>query len=140
MPIHFEFVSSNEKIITFPNLPLYILDSFFGKFNHLATIQTTKVAVVFMSIDMFVVQMTILEVGFLDEAALEQQGNGTVNRGLGNFLILTPEQRVKFIHVKMVMDGEYRSDYLFTLGCFSQTLIANESPEYLNFTFHGNPY
>jgi hypothetical protein len=98
------------------------------------------VAVVFMPIDVFVVQMTILEVGLLDEAALKQQGNGTVDRGLGNFLILTPEQRVKFIHVKMVMDGEYRSDYLFTLWCFSQTLIANKFPEYLNFTFHANPY
>jgi hypothetical protein len=38
------------------------------------------------------------------------------------------------------MDGEYRSDYLFTLGCFSQSLIANEFPEYLNFTFHVDPY
>ena len=72
MPIHLEFVSSYEKIITFPDLPFYIFDSFFGKFNHLASIETTKVAVVFMPIDMFVVQVTILEVGLLDEAALEQ--------------------------------------------------------------------
>jgi hypothetical protein len=93
-----------------------------------------------MPIDMFVVQMPILEVGFLDEAALKQQGNGTVNRGFGDFLVLTPEYHVKFIHVKMIMDGEYRSDYLFTLGCFSQALIENEFSEYLNFTFHVDPY
>jgi hypothetical protein len=40
----------------------------------------------------------------------------------------------------MVVDGKYRSDNLFALGCFPQTLIANEFSEYLNFAFHADPY
>jgi hypothetical protein len=53
------------------NLLLNILYSFFGELHHLAAIHAAKVAVVVMSINVFIMEMTVFKIRLLDETTLE---------------------------------------------------------------------
>jgi hypothetical protein len=69
--VHLQLVSGHLKIVALTNLLLHIFDSFLCKLHHFSTIQTAKVAMVFMSIDVFIVQMTIFEIGLLNETTFK---------------------------------------------------------------------
>jgi hypothetical protein len=69
--VHFQFVPSYYEFVVLANLPLNLLYSFFGELHHLAAIHAAKVTVVVMSINVFIMEMTVFKVSFLDETTLE---------------------------------------------------------------------
>ena len=64
--IHFQFVPSYDEFVVLANLLLNLPYSVFGKLYHLAAIHTAKVTVVLMSIDVFIVEMAVFKICFLD--------------------------------------------------------------------------
>ena len=140
VPINIKFVSCYEELIKVSNLLLHTLDGFLGELHQLPAIETAKMAVVIMPVDVFVMLVTVFEVGFLNEAALKKQRYGAVDCGLGNLLVLLSKLYVKFVHIIMVMDRKDRLNHLLPFRGISQALIANEFSENLYLTFHGIPY
>jgi len=69
--VHFHFVPSYYEFVVLANLPLNLLYSFFGELNHLTAIHAAKVAVVVMSINVFIMEMTVFKICLLDETTLE---------------------------------------------------------------------
>jgi hypothetical protein len=52
---------------------------------------------------MFIVPMAVTKIYFPDQAAVDKQGQGPVNGGLGNLDPLLAQPEIKFIHIKMLM-------------------------------------
>jgi hypothetical protein len=65
-------VSCNQVVIFFGQFSFQLFHALFLKLNNLSAAQTTKVAVVFMTIDVFVVEVAILIVGFLNQAGFQK--------------------------------------------------------------------
>ena len=57
----------------------------------------------FMAIDMFIMEVAILEKDLFDQSTLDEQRNRSVNRRLGNDLFLISHAEEKLIHIEVVM-------------------------------------
>ena len=79
-----------RKVILFANPTLNGLDFIICKLNDPAAADTTEVAVMFMAIDVLVVQMAVLEIDLFDQSAVDKKGDGPVKGGLGDPLLLVP--------------------------------------------------
>ena len=82
-------VGQGEPILT-ADFILDLFDSIVGKFDDFATGDAAEVAVVFLAENPLIVKVAVLEVDPLDQAAVDEQGDGPVYGGIGNPLILVP--------------------------------------------------
>jgi hypothetical protein len=65
---------------------------------------------VFTSMNMFVVVMTIFEKDLFDQTALYEEGDGSINGCLGNSLLSFLEPQIELVNVKVVV---LREDFLY---------------------------
>jgi hypothetical protein len=69
--VHFQFVPSYYEFVVLGNLLLNLLYGFFSELHHLAAIYAAKVTVMVMSINVFIMEMTVFKIRFLDETTLQ---------------------------------------------------------------------
>jgi hypothetical protein len=110
---------------------------FLLKLNNLSAIQTPKVAVVFMAIDVFVMEVAVFKIGLLNEAGFQKIRNEAVYGGLGDLFFLVFQPQIELIYVEVIMCGKDLLDDGLTLRGISKPLFANKLSEYLYLTFHG---
>jgi hypothetical protein len=78
-----------------------------------STADAPQVAMMFMTIDMFIMEVAILEIDLLDQAAFDKEGEGSVNRSLGKYLVLFSHTKKKLIHIEVVVDRKnFFNDHL----------------------------
>lgn len=134
--VDLEPVADHPETIAAAKALLHFLNGVLCEFYYFSTIYTAKMAVVLMAIYVFIMSVAGLEVCFLDEAAFEEQGDGPVDGGLGNLVILPSEPLVEFIHVEMIMNGKDHPDYFLSLGGIPQSFSVDEFPEDIDFVVH----
>ena len=60
----------------------------------------------FMTIDMFIMEVSILEKDLFDQSTFDEERDDPVNRSLGNDLFLVSHAEKKPIHIEVIMDGK----------------------------------
>jgi hypothetical protein len=89
--------------------------------------------VVLMTINMLIMEMAILEIDLFDQAAFNEEGNGSVNRGLRDPLLLVSQTDKKAISIEMVMSRKDLFDDQFSLRRVPKALFSDVFPKFLNF-------
>ena len=79
------------KAVLFPDFSLNAHDFIICKLDDPAAGDTSKVAVMFMAVDVLVVEMAVFEIDFFNQSAVDEEGDGSVQGGLGNPLLLVPQ-------------------------------------------------
>lgn len=80
-----------RKVVLFPDPALNGPNLIICKLNDLSTTHTSEVAVMFMTIDVLIVEMTVLEIDLLDQSAVDEEGDGPVEGGLGDSFFLVSQ-------------------------------------------------
>ena len=91
---------------------------------------------VVMAVNMLVVPVPLGEIHLPDEAAIQKEGQGAVNGGLGDLGALALEQQIKLIHIKMAVPGENFPQNLLALRGAPQPPLPDIFLKYLEFGFH----
>ena len=87
----------------------------------------------YMTIDMFVMEVAILEKDLFDQSTFDEERNDSVNRSLGNDLFLVSNAEKKPIHIEVIMDGKnLLNDYL-PFRSVSEPFFLDVIPEFLDF-------
>jgi hypothetical protein len=95
-----------RKVVLFPDPALNAVDFIICKLNDSAAVDTTKVAVMLVTIDVLVVKVAVLEIDLLNQSAIYKEGDGPVEGGLGDSLLFVPQPQKELIHVEVIMDRE----------------------------------
>jgi hypothetical protein len=91
---------------------------------------------VVVAINMLVVPVAFKKIHLPDEAAIHEEGQGPVNRGLGDLGAFALEQQIKLIHIKMAVPGEDLPQNLLALRGAPQPPLLDIFLKYLKFGFH----
>lgn len=92
----------NETVLL-PDLILNPHDFTTRKLEDFPATDTSEVTVVFVTINVLIMEVTVFEIDLLDEATLNEEGNRSVDRRLGNDLFLVSQPKKKLVHIKVVM-------------------------------------
>ncbi len=92
-----------DETVLSPDLFLNLFDFIIRELKVPSAADAPDVTVMFMSIDMFIVEVAILEKDLFDQSTLDEQGNSSVNRSLGNDLLLVSHAQKKPIYIEVIM-------------------------------------
>jgi len=81
---------SNCEIVLSADIILKVQDFIICELKNTAAANASKMAVMFVTVNMFVMQMPVLEIDLLDEATFDEKRDRPVNGSLGNSLLLVP--------------------------------------------------
>jgi len=95
-----------SKIVLFPDPALNRRDSVICKLNDPSAADTSEVTVMFVAIDVLIVEMAVLEIDLLNQSAVDEEGDGPVQGGLGDPLLLVPQPQEELIHIEVIVDRE----------------------------------
>jgi hypothetical protein len=104
-----------SKAVFLPDPSLYGSDLIICKLNDSAAVDTTKVAVMLVTIDVLIVEVAVLEIDLLNQSTFNKEGDGPVEGGLGDSLLFVPQTQKEIIHVEVIMDREDLLDNRFPL-------------------------
>ena len=90
---YLELVAFYLKIVLIRKALLYCCYGFFIKFYDFSTIHAPQVAVVVMAVDVFIVEMAVFEIGFLNQTGFQQQGNDAVDGRFGDLFVFFFKRR-----------------------------------------------
>jgi len=93
--------------------------------------QAAQVIVVGVAVNMLVMPVALAEVHLPDQAAIDEQGQGPVNGGLGDLDPLLPELQIKAVHVEMPVNFEDLPENPFPLRRAAQLPAADIILKYL---------
>lgn len=119
------------KVVPLPDPILNGPDCIICKLNDPAAADTSEVAVMLVAIDVFVVEVAILEIDFLNQTTVNEERNGPVEGGLGDPLVLVSQTHKEFIDVEVIVDGEDFLDDRFPLRGVSHPLFLDVFPKFL---------
>jgi len=88
--------------------------------------------VLFVTIDMFIVEVTILEIDLLDQSTFDEKGNGSVDRRPRNDLFLVPQSQKKLIHVKVIVNRENLLDNRLPFRGVAKSLVSDKCTKFSN--------
>jgi hypothetical protein len=125
-------MGSDGKIVLFSDFTLDAYDFIICKLDDPAAADTSKVAVMFVAIDVLVVEMAVLEIDLLNQSAVDEEGDGPVQGGLGDPLLLVPQPQKEFIHIKMIVDGEDLIDNRLAFRRIPQPLFFDVFAKFLD--------
>jgi hypothetical protein len=94
------------------------------------------VTVMFVAIDVLIVEMAVLEIDLFNQSAVDEEGDGPIEGGLGDRFSFIPQTEVEFIHVEVIVDGENLINDRLTLRCIAQPLFPDIFPKFL-YGIHG---
>jgi hypothetical protein len=121
-----------SKAVLFPDPGLNGSDYIICKLNDPAAADTSEVAVMFVAIDVLIVEMAVLEIDFLNQSAVDEEGDSPVEGGLGDSFLLVSQPQKEFIHVEVIVDGkDFLNDRLSLRGV-SHPLFLDVFPELLD--------
>jgi hypothetical protein len=95
-----------SKVVLFPNPALNGPDFIICKLNNPATADTSEVAVMFVAIDVLIVKVSVLKIDLLNQSTVDEEGDGPVEGGLGNPLLLVPQPQKELIDIEVIVDRE----------------------------------
>lgn len=121
-----------SKAVLFSDPVLNGPDFIFRKLDDPPAAYASQVAVMLVTIDMFIVEMAVLEIDLLDKAAFDEEGDGPVQGGLGDPLFLVPQPQEELIHVEVVVDSENLLDDRFPLRRVAKPLFFDVFPKFLD--------
>lgn len=87
----------------------------------------------FMTVDMFVMEVTVLKIDLLDQSTFNEQGNGSVKRSLRNPLFLVSQTEKKLIYIKVIMERKNLLNDYFPFRSVSEPLLLDIFPKFMNF-------
>lgn len=93
-----------DETVLFPDQILDLYDFIICKLKVPAAADAPEVAVMFMTIDMFIMEVAILEEDLFDQSTFDEERDDSVNRSLGNDLFLVSHAEKKLIHIEVIMD------------------------------------
>jgi len=93
-----------DETVLFPHLVLNLCDFVIRELKDPSAADASEMAVMFVTINVFIVEMTILEIDLLDQSTFHEEGNGSVNRSLGNYLFLVSQAQKELIHIEVIMN------------------------------------
>lgn len=126
-------MGSYDETVRFLDLILNSYDFVIGKLHDSSAADASDVAVVPVTIDMFVMEVTIRKIDLLDQSTLDQEGNGSVDRSLGNYLSLVSQTQKKIIHIKVIMGRKNLLNDRLPFRCVPEPLLLDILSEFLNF-------
>jgi hypothetical protein len=126
----------HSKAVLFPNTILNGPDFIICKLNDPAAANTSEVTVMFVAIDVLIVEMAVLEIDFLNQSAVDEEGDGPVEGGLGDALLLVPQPQKELIHVEVIVDREDLIDNRLPFRRVSQPLFLDVFTKFL-YSIHG---
>ena len=86
----------------------------------------------FVAIDVLIVEMAVLEIDFLYQSAIDKKGDSSVDRGLGDPLILIPQPQKELIYVEVIMDCEDLFNNRLPFRRVAKPLFLDIFPKLLN--------
>jgi len=95
-----------SKVVFFPDAALNDPDFIICKLNDPAAAHASEVTVLFLAIDVFIVEMPVLEIDLLNQSAVDEERDGPVEGGLGDPLLLVPQPQEELIHIEVIVDRE----------------------------------
>jgi hypothetical protein len=95
-----------SKIVLFPDPGLNDPDFIICKLNDPSAADTSEVTVMFVAIDVLIVEMAVLEIDLFNQSAVDEEGYGPVQGGLGDPFFLVPQSQKELIHVEVIVDSE----------------------------------
>jgi hypothetical protein len=99
-------MGSDDKIVFFSDFTLDAHDFIICKLDDPAAAATSKVAVMFVAIDVLVVAMTVLEIDLLNQSTVDEEGDGSIQGGLRDSLLFIPQTQKEFVYVEVIVDRE----------------------------------
>jgi hypothetical protein len=94
------------KVVLFPDPGLNGHDFIICKLNDPSAAHASEVTVMFVAIDVFIVEMPVLEIDLLNQSAVDEERDGPVEGGLGDPLLLVPQPQEELIHIEVIVDRE----------------------------------
>jgi hypothetical protein len=125
-----------SKAVLLPDPSLNGPDRIICKLNDSAAVDTSEVAMMFVAIDTLIVEMAVLEIDLFNQTAVNEEGDGPVEGGLGNPLLLVSQPQEEFIDVEVIVDGEDFLNDRLPLRGVSHPLFLNIFPKFLD-SIHG---
>jgi hypothetical protein len=108
-------------------------DFVFWEFNDPPAANTSQVAVISVTVDMFIMEVAILEIDLLDQSTFNEQRKGSVDRGLANGFVLVPQTKKKLIHIEVTVNRENGPDDRLPFRSVPQPFLLDKFPKFLNF-------
>lgn len=123
---------SYDKTVLLPDLIPNFHEFIVSNLKDPSAADTSEMAVMFVTIDVFIVEVAIFEIDFLDQFAFDEEGKSSVNRGLRNDHFLVSQTQKELIRIKVIMKRENLLNDHLPLRCVPQPLLLDVFPEFLN--------
>jgi hypothetical protein len=116
---------SQNETISLSDPILYIEDFILGELEDRPTADAPKMRVVPMTINVFIVQVTVLEIHLFDQSALDEKGDGSVYRSPGNDSFLISQTEKKLVRIEVIMNREDLPNDHLPFSCVPKSLLSN---------------
>lgn len=87
---------------------------------------------IFVSIDVFIIEAASIEINRLDEPAFDEKGDSPVQGCLGDPFSLVPQSQKKSIHIEVVVNREDLLNDRLPLRRPSKPLCLDIFPKFIN--------
>jgi hypothetical protein len=121
-----------RKVVLFPNPGLNGPDFIICKLNDSAAADTSEVAVMFVAIDLLVMEVAVLEINLLNQSTVDKEGDCPIQGGLGDPLLLVPQPQEELIDIEVIADREDFIDNRFPFRCIAEALFLNVFAKFLD--------
>lgn len=85
----------------------------------------------FMTIDVFIVEMPVCEIDLFYQSTVDQEGDGPIQGCLGDPLLLVPQSQKEFIHIEVIVERKDLLDDRLPFRRVAQPPFPNVSPKLL---------
>ena len=85
-----------------------------------------------VAIDVLIVEVPVLEIDLLDQSAVNEEGDGPVEGGLGDSFFLVSQSQKELIHVEMIVDREDLIDNRLPFRRVAQPLFLDVFSKFLD--------
>ena len=121
-----------RKVVLFPNPALNGPDCIICELNDSAAADTSEVAVMFVAIDLLVMEVAVLEIDLLNQSTIDEKRDGPVEGGLGDPLFLVPQPQKELIDIEVIVDRENLIDNHLPFRCIAESLFLNVFAKFLD--------
>lgn len=123
-------MGSYDKTVLSPDPILYVYDFILSELEDPSTADASEMGVMFVAIDVFIVEVAIFEIDLLDQFAFDEEGKRSVNRGLRNDHFLVSQTQKEFIRIEVIMKRENLLNNHLPLRSVPESLLFDVFPEF----------
>jgi hypothetical protein len=127
----FDLAAPDCKPVPVGQLFFHPFEAAVFEFDGFSAFFAAQVTVILVTVDLLVVHVAVFQIGFLNQAGLEQVGDQAVYGGLGDSLAFVSHPQIEFIDIEVFMAGKDLRNDGFAFRGVAKALFADERPEHL---------